>query len=154
MSDHDHHRPADQQGPQAQETAAKVVEGIRGKPEAVLRTSKANAKEAVERANRQIDGNPLSIVVGGLAVGALVGALIPRSAREKELLAPIGKRVGDTARQALVAAKDAGREELDQAGLTPSAAKDRGRELLDGFSKALSSAGTAAAQSTKRKLDA
>jgi len=108
------------------------------------------AKDAAQRAGRQIDDNPLGIIVGGLAVGAIVGALLPRSAHEKELLRPLGRKMGETARQALAAAKDAGRQELDQAGLTPAAAKDRGREVLDGVAKALSSAGSAAAQSAKR----
>ncbi|SFP63624.1 hypothetical protein [Sphingomonas rubra] len=153
MPTHDQHKPTDNDL-HGRDAAAKVVHDVREKAEDALRNSKATAKDAVERAGRQIDGNPLGIVVGGLAVGALVGALLPRSAREKELLAPVGKRLGETARQALAAAKEAGRQELDSAGLTPSAAKDRGRELLDGVGKALSSAGSAAAQSAKRSENA
>lgn len=146
--DHDHNEH------HRRDTAAKALHDARDKAEDALRSSKAGAKEAVDRAARQIDSNPLGIIVGGLAVGALVGALVPRSDREKQLLRPVGQKLGETARQALVAAKDAGREELDQAGLTPSAAKDRGRELLDGVAKALSSAGAAAAQSAKRSEEA
>lgn len=150
MPTHDHEK----QDLHGREAALKTVHDVRDKAEDALRSSKAGAKEAVERASRQIDDNPLGTVVGGLAVGALVGALIPRSAREKQLLRPVGQKLGETARQALAAAKDAGRQELDQAGLTPAAAKDRGREVLDGVAKALSSAGTAAAQSTKRSEQA
>lgn len=143
--DHDkngHHQPHDKH--------AGTIGDVRERAEDALRSSKATAKEAVERAGRRIDDNPLGIIVGGLAVGALVGALLPRSTREKELLRPVGQKLGETARQALAAAKDAGRQELDQAGLTPSAAKDRGREVLDSVTKALSSAAGAAAQSAKR----
>jgi len=146
MPQNDH----DQQPHGARETAAQVLHDARDKAEDAYKASKATAKDTAARAARGVDDNPLAIIVGGLAVGALAGALIPRSAREKELLAPVGKRLGDTARQAFAAAKDAGRQELDQAGLTPSAAKDRGRELLDGVVKAVSSAGSAAAQSAKR----
>lgn len=145
--DHDH-------DPTARETAAKAAHDVREKAEEALRASRATARDAVDRAGRRIDDNPLGIIVGGLAIGALVGALLPRSDREKQLLQPVGQRLGAMARQAIVAAKDAGRQELDQAGLTPSAAKDRGRELLDGVAKALSSAGSAAAQSTKRSEQA
>ncbi len=134
----------------ARETAAQVLHDARDKAGEAFETTKATAKDTAARAARGVEDNPLAIVVGGLAVGALAGALIPRSAKEKQLLAPVGKRLGETARQAFAAAKDAGRQELDQAGLTPSAAKDRGREILDNVVKAVSSAGTAAAQSAKR----
>lgn len=108
------------------------------------------AGDAARRAASEIEANPLAILAGGLAIGALVGTLIPRSTREKELLAPVGQRLGATARQAFVAARDAGRQELDQAGLTKGAARDRGKDLLDGVVKALSSAGTAAVQAAKK----
>lgn len=111
--------------------------------------AKNTATDAARRAGESIDANPLAVVAGGLAVGALAGALLPRSAKEKELLASVGKRIGDTARQAFAAAKDAGREELSGAGLTQDAARDRGKELLGGLGKALSSAGSAATQAVK-----
>ncbi len=116
------------------------------------------ASDAGRRALGAVENNPLAILVGGIAVGALAGSLIPRSAREKELLAPLGQRLGETARQAFAAAREAGKEELSNVGLTPDAARDRGRSVLDGVVKALSSAGTAAAQtaksSTKSSADA
>lgn len=111
--------------------------------------AKGSASDAARRASETIEANPLAVVAGGLAVGALAGALLPRSAKEKELLAPVGKRLGETARHALAAAKEAGTQELDGAGLTPSSARDRGKELLGSLGKALSSAGTAAAQAAK-----
>ena len=112
--------------------------------------AKDTAADAARRASESIETNPLAVVAGGLAVGAIAGALLPRSAKEKELLAPVGKRLGETARQAFAAAKEAGTQELDGAGLTPGAARERGKELLGGLSKALSSAGAAAAQAAKQ----
>jgi ElaB/YqjD/DUF883 family membrane-anchored ribosome-binding protein len=134
----------------ARDTAAKALHDAKEKAVDAYVTSKASARDAAHRASEGIEGNPLAILAGGLAVGALAGALIPRSAKEKELLAPVGRRLSDTARQAVAAAKDAGRQQLEEAGLTRGAAKDRGRAVLDGVVKAVSSAGTAAAQSTKR----
>jgi len=134
----------------ARAAAAQTLHDARDKASEALATSKQTTRQAVHRAASEIETNPLAILAGGLAVGALVGALVPRSAREKELLAPVGKRISDTARQAFAAAKEAGRSELDQAGLTPGAAKDRGKDLLDGVKKALVSAGSAAAQSAKK----
>jgi hypothetical protein len=154
-SDHtnlDHHQPGGlrENYDHARDSAAKALHDAKDKAADAYATSKTSAREAAHRAADGIEANPLAIVAGGIAIGALAGALLPRSAKEKELLAPLGKRLADTARQALVAAKDAGRQQLDESGLTRDAAKDRGRELLDGVVKALSSAGTAAAQSAKR----
>lgn len=111
---------------------------------------KDSASDAARRASEGIEANPLAVVAGGLAVGAIAGALLPRSAKEKELLAPLGKRLGETARTAFAAAREAGTQELDGAGLTPGAARDRGKELIGSVGKALSTAGTAAVQAAKQ----
>jgi hypothetical protein len=109
------------------------------------------ASDTARKTANAIEANPLAILVGGLAVGALAGSLIPRSAKEKELLAPLGSRLGETARQAFAAAREAGKQELGNVGLTPDTARERGRSLLDGVGKALSSAGTAAAEAARAK---
>ena len=122
----------------ARATASKTYHETRDKVSDAART----AVEAIEK-------NPLAILVGGVAIGALAGAIIPRSAKEKELLAPLGARLGDSARQAFSAAREAGKQELGNAGLTPDAARERGRSVIDGVVQALSSAGSAAAQAAK-----
>lgn len=93
-----------------------------------------------------IETNPLSVLVGGLALGALVGAVIPRSAREKEALAPVGRRVAAAAAAALVAAREAGQSELESLGLTKDGARDQAKSLFQGAIKAAGTAGKAAAQ--------
>lgn len=138
----------------AREAASKIYHDARDKASETYAASKAGARDAAHRAANGLESNPLLILAGGLAAGVLAGALIPRSAKEKELLGPLGSRLGDTARQAFAAAKDAGYQELDSAGLTRSAAKDRGKDLLDGVARALSSAGTAAMQTAKKSENA
>lgn len=112
-----------------------------------------SAREAAEKAAHQtaaaVDSNPLGMLVGGLALGALVAAVLPRSQREKELLAPTGRKLAAAAAAAFAAAKDAGRAELNEAGLSRSAAQDRAHSLFDGVIKAVSSAGTAAVSAGK-----
>jgi len=126
-------------------THADAAQGQQGHGAADLYAQgRAKAADAGRRAAEGLESNPLGVLVGGLAVGALVGALVPRSAREKEMLAPVGRRLGESARAAVQAAKDAGYAELDQRGLTLSGAKDQARGVIDGLSKAASSAGTAA----------
>jgi hypothetical protein len=109
------------------------------------------AGEAARRASDGLESNPLGVVVGGLAIGALVGALLPRSERERAALAPVGRKLGESARAAVQAAREAGYAELDQRGLTRHAAEDQARGLLDGLGAALSSAGTAAAGAARAK---
>ena len=114
---------------------------------------RGKASDAARRAAESLEANPLGVLAGGLAVGALVGALIPRSAREKQMLAPVGQRLSESARAAVQAAREAGYNELDQRGLTPDAAKDQARGLFQGLAKAASSAGSAAAKSATAKTE-
>jgi len=114
-----------------------------------LHDARDAASDVAQRAAKSIDANPLGVLVGGLAVGALAGALIPRSDREKELLAPLGAQLGSRARIAIETAKTAGMDELSNRGLTRDGVRDQARGLLEGVAKALSTAGTAAAQSAK-----
>ncbi len=123
-----------------------------GQPSALDRT-RDSAADAARRAGQTLEANPLGILVGGLAVGAIAGALLPRSAREQELLAPVGKRLSTSARAAIDAAKDAGRTELESRGFTRDAGQEQVRNLLGGLGKALSSAGAAAVSTARRKAD-
>lgn len=109
------------------------------------------ASDAARRAGQSLEANPLGILVGGLAVGAIAGALLPRSAREQELLAPVGKRLSTSARAAIDAAKEAGRTELESRGFTRDAGQEQVKNLLGGLGKALSTAGTAAVASARGK---
>jgi hypothetical protein len=57
--------------------------------------------------------NPLALLAGGVALGVLVGAMLPRVAKERELLDPLGRTLAQRATAAAQAAKQAGREEID-----------------------------------------
>ena len=105
----------------------------------------------VDTASQTIDASPLGILAGGLALGALAGALLPRSDKEKELLAPVGKQLGERVRAATQAARTAGQEEFANLGLTKDGVKDQVKTLLEGVTKALSTAGAAAAKSASNK---
>ena len=104
-----------------------------------------------DRVSGAVDTNPLAVVAGGVALGIVVGALLPRSERERQLLAPVGERIGTGVTAAIDAAKEAGKAELAQAGIGRDAARDQARGLIDGLLKAATSAGTAAAQAASGK---
>lgn len=109
------------------------------------------AHDAARQTAETIESNPLSVLVGGLALGALAGAVLPRSQREKELLAPVGRKVNATAVAALAAAKEVGRQELESRGLTATGAKEQARSLFKEVTKAASNAGKAAAQAGREQ---
>lgn len=107
--------------------------------------------DTARRATAGADANPLALVAGGLALGVIVGALLPRSERERELLAPVGAKLGTGLTTAVQAACEAGQAELAEAGISRDAARDQVKSLIDGLLKAVSSAGTAAAQAASGK---
>jgi hypothetical protein len=105
-----------------------------------------NARESVTNAGRKagdgIDQAPLVALAGGLAIGALLAALLPKTNRESELLGPVGERLTGTARAAADAAKDAGKARLEELGLT----RDAGAETLKSILKGAGDATKASAQ--------
>ncbi len=56
-------------------------------------------------------------LAGGLAAGALIAALLPRTETETRLIKPTARRVKDSARAAVEAARDTGSQRLDELGL-------------------------------------
>lgn len=114
-----------------------------------IATVKDGAQTAGRRAVEGIEGNPLSVLVGGLAVGVLAGALLPKTEREAELLGPVGRKLTEGAAAAARAARDAGTAELAAAGISKTAARQQVGKLLDGVVSAVKTAGDAAAKSAK-----
>lgn len=133
----------------ARDKAANAYETARAKANDAVDLSRDKAREAARQTAETIETNPMGVLVGGLALGALVAAVIPRGRRERELLAPVGKRVAASATAAFAAAKAAGKDELDGLGLTRTAAKDQVKSLFDGVIKAATTAGNAATQAGK-----
>jgi ElaB/YqjD/DUF883 family membrane-anchored ribosome-binding protein/uncharacterized protein YjbJ (UPF0337 family) len=76
-------------------------------------TVRDTASTAATRTADGIDTAPMAAVIGGIALGALAGALLPRTAREEELLGPTGRRLTGKAKEAMTAARDASRAQLD-----------------------------------------
>ena len=114
-------------------------------------TSRDTARDAARQTAQGIEANPLGVLVGGLAFGAVAAALIPRSQREKDLLAPVGKRLSAAAVAATTAARETGRSELAGLGLSRDTAKERAQGLVSGLGRALSHAGEAAVQAAREK---
>ena len=95
------------------QSAADAYQAARERTASAYSSARQTAASAGRRTADGIDGNPMAAVVGGLALGAIVGALVPLSRGERKLFGSTGKRLNDTAREAMVAARDAGKQQLD-----------------------------------------
>ena len=77
-----------------------------------LENARLNASAARDRAAERVATAPLMAVAGGLAVGAVLAAILPRTERERQLLGPAGTRLTDSARGALDSVREAGTAKL------------------------------------------
>ncbi|HEY0629282.1 MAG TPA: hypothetical protein VGD23_08140 [Sphingomicrobium sp.] len=106
---------------------------------------------ARERAREGVDGAPLLALGGGLALGALLAALLPKTRAEERLLGDVGGRITDSARTAAEAAKEAGREKLAELNITRDAGRGAVQSLVDGITEAAKTSGQAAVSAVRNK---
>lgn len=123
---------------------SKAVASVREAASKAVATTATTTRAATDKAVAGIEANPLAVLGGGIAIGLLVGAFVPRTDAERKILRPVGKRLNETARGAVDAARDTAKAELDVLGLSRDAARDQVGKLLGGVIKALATAGTAA----------
>ena len=109
--------------------------------------SYASARDSVSGAGRRVaDGlseAPLIALAGGLAAGALIAALLPRTDSETRLVRPAARRVKDSARAAYRAARETGTQQLGDLGLT----REKGEETIRSLFQGMTDAAKASAQS-------
>jgi hypothetical protein len=121
----------------------------KGYAEKKLHESGEAARAAGRKAADGVDAFPVAALVGGLALGAVLGALLPRTRQEEELLGSIGGAINDRAKEALGAARDAGQSKLDELGINTDAAGKQVGKLIDSLSQVAESAGTAAVDAVR-----
>ena len=108
-------------------------------------------ENAREQAREQVGGSPLLALGGGLALGALAAALLPRTRAEQRMMGKVGSRITTGARDAFDAAKEAGRERLTELNITKDAGAGAVQSLLDGLGEAARSSGQAAVDAVRTK---
>lgn len=94
--------------------ASGALKAARERTASAYEAARTRASDATRKANEQLSVYPISAVVGGFLVGALVGALIPRTERETRLIGKAGRKVAGVAKDAAQRGIDAGREQFDQ----------------------------------------
>jgi len=114
----------------ARARASGAYSTARERTSALYSTARDRASSVSTRSRSTVESNPAAAVAAGLAAGALVAALIPRSEREARALGPLGSKLTDKAREGVQSAKDAGRGKLDEIGL--ATLKDKIGEVVSG----------------------
>jgi hypothetical protein len=94
---------------------------------------------------------PLIALAGGIAAGALIAALLPRTSSETKLVRPTARRVRETAKAAFNAARDTGSSRLDELGLNREKGEETIRSLFQGLTDAAKASGQAAYEAAKNQ---
>lgn len=108
-------------------------------------------ESARERTVDSLGEAPLIALAGGLAAGALIAALLPRTSAETRIIRPTARRVKDSARAAIDAARDTGTQRLDELGISRQKGEETIRNLLEGLSDAARASGKAAVDSVRHQ---
>jgi len=106
-------------------------------------------EDARGRATDTFGQAPLIALAGGIAAGALIAALLPRTETEARLVRPTAKRVKDSARAAFTAARDTGTQRLDELGISREKGEETVRSLLEGLTDAAKASANAAVDAVR-----
>lgn len=103
-----------------------------------------NAKEKFEETSEKLRETvaeyPIASLAGALLIGVAIGASLPKNRREESLIGDAGRKVRESAEHALHAAQDAGRQGLENAGISVDEAKLHFRDLVRRAGEATDSA--------------
>lgn len=152
---------AEQRPAQVRDKVEQALDAAREKTAAAYSTSIDKATEALDSARDRasvaarkaadsIEEYPVVALVGGLALGAIAAALLPATRTENNLLGPLGSKMGDAAKLAAQAARDAGQTQLGVLGLNRDSAREQVDKLLENALKIATEATSAAAQSVRQ----
>ncbi len=135
----------------AKQKTSEISEGARKKARTAINASKSAASKTVETSKRvagdakhktaeTVDSNPLAMVAGGIALGAIVASLLPKTEGEKKILGGAGRKINETAKTAAKAAKTAGAAHMADVGLNSENLREQARDI---FQKGYETAKTA-----------
>ena len=94
--------------------AADAYQSARQRTVSAYETARDRAAEVTRTATDQIAVYPVGAVIGGLAIGALLGFLLPRTQREQQMFGTTGRKITGAAREAAQRGLDAGKEQIEQ----------------------------------------
>lgn len=80
-------------------------------------SARETASRARSRAADGIDSNPVAALIGGLAIGAIAAAVLPKTRKEAELLGDYGRKLNGKVKEGLSSAREGGVAKLNELGL-------------------------------------
>jgi len=93
--------------------ASDALSSARERTLSAYEAARGRTRETARQVTDQMAVYPLGAVIGGLAVGAVLGFLVPATRREAQLLGATGRKLNAAAREAAQKGIDAGRERID-----------------------------------------
>jgi hypothetical protein len=90
-------------------------------------------EDARGRATDTLGQAPLIALAGGIAAGALIAALLPRTEAEARLVRPSARRVKESANAAYKAARDTSKQRFEELGFTREQGGKQLNNLLEGL---------------------
>lgn len=106
-------------------------------------------ESARDKTSDALSEAPLLALAGGLAAGAIIAALLPRTEAETRAIGPTARRVKRSARAAVRAARETGTQRLDELGLNRDKAEETVRSLLEGVTDAAKASADAALEAAR-----
>ncbi len=106
--------------------------------------------DARGRATDTLGQAPLLALAGGIAAGALIAALLPRTDTETRLVRPTAKRVKGGARAAFDAARSTGKQRFQDLGYTRNEGEKQLNSFLDGLRDTAKASADAALEAVRK----
>lgn len=128
----------------------KLTETIKNAQKSVHSSEKLSA-ESKQETSEILDNSPLILVAGGMVIGAIFAALLPKTERENKIMGDASRKLADGARIAADVAKSAGAAHLVEAGINSELLRDQAKDLLQQGVETAKSASKAAQEKIKSK---
>ena len=112
--------------------------------------TRGNVADAGRKAKDSLSEAPLLALAGGIAAGAIIAALLPRTERETQLVGPTAKRLKSTIKSAAEAARETGSAELKNVGISREKGEQTLRTLLQGVGDAAKASAEAAVAAARK----
>lgn len=144
-------QPAPQEDSSLRGRANDALETAREKAIDAYDQARESAGNAGRKAGEKVGDAPILALAGGLAAGAVLAALLPKSRVEQKVLGPVGERLNTAGRGAIDAAKEAGTAKLGELDITRDAGATLVRKVMSGLGEAARTSGQAAVGAVRNR---
>jgi ElaB/YqjD/DUF883 family membrane-anchored ribosome-binding protein len=93
--------------------AGDAYSAARERTSAAYESARERAGDVTRQTAERIDSSPLVAIAGGIALGAVLGALLPRTERETQALGNVGHKMTDAARDVANTAVETGKQQVN-----------------------------------------